>query len=61
MRITLTRKDFKKPITIENEKEVRTVATADEVIKFLQEVASGLTTFKEIVVTEKNITIKTKL
>ena len=60
MRMILTVKDLKKPITIENENDERTTATAEQVLFFLTEVAKGVATFKEIVITEEKITIRTK-
>lgn len=59
MRVILTKKDFKKPITIEDINDKRQLTDAETVKKFLLSVIDGDGTFKEIVITENNITIKT--
>lgn len=59
MRVILTKKDFKKPITIEDINNKRQLTDAETVKKFLLSVIDGDGTFKEIVITENNITIKT--
>ena len=59
MRVILTKKDFKKPITIEDINDKRQLTDAETVKKFLLSVIDGDGKFKEIVITENNITIKT--